>query len=120
MAVHLYESNKRKCFALHRLVALAFIPNPESKPEVNHIDYDRKNCGVSNLEWATGEENRDHSKPHHARGNRMTTATHNEEQVRKVKALIAEGWRTKDIARECGTHTPFVSKVRNGVIWAHV
>lgn len=46
---------------VHRLIALAFIPNPERKPEVNHIDGDTKHNHASNLEWVTSQENYAHA-----------------------------------------------------------
>lgn len=50
-------SIKRKKYAVHRLVALAFIPNPENKPEIDHIDGNPQNNNVSNLRWVTRREN---------------------------------------------------------------
>lgn len=59
--VELVKDGKRKGFKVHRLVAQAFIPNPDEKPQVNHIDGDKTNNYVDNLEWATASENSIHA-----------------------------------------------------------
>lgn len=56
----LYEQGKKTCckhFLVARLVALAFIPNPDNKPEIDHIDGDRHNNRADNLRWVTHKEN---------------------------------------------------------------
>ena len=58
--VQLSYPKKRKAF-VHRLVAEAFIPNPENLPIVNHKDFDILNCRVDNLEWTTLQGNYDYS-----------------------------------------------------------
>lgn len=55
--VKLNYGDRSKKFMVHRLVALAFIDNPNNKPQVDHIDRDRTNNHVSNLQWVTAKEN---------------------------------------------------------------
>ena len=59
--VHLRTETTNMNKLIHRLVAETFIPNPLNKPQINHIDGNKKNNCVSNLEWATQSENMQHA-----------------------------------------------------------
>lgn len=59
--VGLTKDGVQKFFAVHRLLAIAFIPNPENKPCINHIDGDKYNNSLDNLEWVTHSENTIHA-----------------------------------------------------------
>lgn len=60
-SVKLYKDNIGHQKAVHRVVAEAYIPNPENKPQVNHKDLNKKNNEVQNLEWVTQDENQSHA-----------------------------------------------------------
>ncbi len=53
----LYKNKKAKTFLVHRMVAIAFIPNPYNKPQINHKDGNKLNLSLSNLEWASCRDN---------------------------------------------------------------
>lgn len=59
--VELYSNNGRKTINIHRLVAMTFIPNPDNKETINHIDGNKINNRVDNLEWNTRQENFNHA-----------------------------------------------------------
>lgn len=58
----LFKDGSEKTLLIHRLVALAFIPNPNNLPEVNHKDGNKRNNCVDNLEWMTSKENQNHAR----------------------------------------------------------
>lgn len=83
----------RTTMRVHRMVAEAFISNSAGKPVVNHIDFDRANNKVGNLEWCTQEENLRHSEHRLNRrywaGKRSPSASLTDDQVREMRRLYA-------------------------------
>jgi hypothetical protein len=61
LSVSLNTNGYRKYMKVHRIVALNYLSNPDNKPQVNHIDGNKQNNDVSNLEWVTGSENIKHA-----------------------------------------------------------
>lgn len=62
LRVNLRKEGNVRQYCLHRLVAQAFVPNPEDKPEVNHKNGKRDDCRAENLEWCTHSENQLHRR----------------------------------------------------------
>jgi hypothetical protein len=86
----LLVNGKSKRFYIHRLVAIIYIPNPSNKPWVNHIDGNRSNNNINNLEWSTISENIKHSYTNLGRTykGRLVGFRHSEET--KYKMSIAK------------------------------
>ena len=61
MCINLYKNSKVHKFQVHRLIAVYFLPNPNNLPEINHIDGNRLNNDIDNLEWCTRQQNMQHA-----------------------------------------------------------
>lgn len=109
LRVTLYKSNVGKCQFIHRLVAQAFIPNPQNKPEINHIDENKENNFVDNLEWVTTKENLNY-------GTRNLRAS---KSLSKPIICIETGieyYGTHECARKMGLKPSNINKVLKGML----
>ena len=77
LQINLRKNGKSYHFVVHRLVAQAFIPNPDNLPQVNHIDGNKQNNNVKNLEWCDNSYNQIHA-------NKMGLNKHRIERVKEV------------------------------------
>ena len=107
--VGLRKNKKTKTCYVHRLIAQTFIPNPDNLPEVNHIDEDKTNNRVDNLEWKTHRDNINHG----THNERSAKAKINGKKSKKVLQLSLSGEliREWESTNECG---------RNGFIQSAV
>lgn len=120
--VGLCKDSKIVTRPVHRLVAQAFIPNPEEKPEVNHKDGNKKNNLCTNLEWNTSEENRRHALEtglFNSKGSKNPNSKLTEEDVIKIRSRIMAGEQQKLIAREYKITQEMVSLIKRRRFWKH-
>jgi len=122
LLVDLYSKNKKHhTVTIHRLVALAFIPNTENKSEVNHINGDKTDNNINNLEWVTDSENMKHAfatglRSHMGVNNTRTHLT--EAQVIEIYMLAHAGsLKQKEIGRRYGISYVTVSFIKTGRTW---
>jgi len=120
MYVDLCKDGKVKKFTVHRLVALNMIPNPENKLQVNHINGNKTDNRVANLEWNTRSENQKHSISiglRSAKGIKNSQAKLTEKQVLEIRK---SAHCLKTLAQKYSVSISTISEVRNNKIWTHI
>lgn len=114
----------QKSFAVHRLVAEAFLENPDNKPQVNHIDGNRKNNNISNLEWVTASENVKHAYKigiMYRKGEAHPKVKLTERQVKEIYILAkTKKFIQRDIGRMYNISRETVSDIARGRTWSHI
>jgi hypothetical protein len=112
---------------VHKLVADAFVPNPDNKPCVNHINHDPFDARAVNLEWCTHRENTMHSYlagrlpvPHPGHGVDNHDAKLTDDDVRKIREMSATGLSNAKVAKVFGIDRSIVSRIKNRQSWKHV
>lgn len=119
--VTLWIKNIPKHQSVHRLMAKAFIPNPENKAQVNHIDGNKKNNNIENLEWATISENSKHAFDLNLRTGRP--GEKNSNSVLTMKAVLDIIEQRKNnvpccvLAKKYGVSANHISRVASGKRW---
>lgn len=112
---------KRHTVKVHRLVAKVFIPNPDNKPEINHLDGDRSNNRIDNLEWCTRSENEKHAYKIGLKtmvGGKNFHAKLTEEQVREIRNQSTSSYI--GLAVKYGVTPSCISSIMRRKTWKHV
>lgn len=126
--VKLSAINKNFATAVHRLVAMAFIPNPDDLPQVNHKDGDKGNNLLGNLEWCDNAGNQKHAFEHGlhvypvGEDHVMAVLTESDviaikEELRRVPAYKGQ---LMDIGRRYGVTNHCIFDIKHGRAWGHV
>lgn len=109
-------------YKVHRLVAIAFIPNPDNLPQVNHIDGNKTNNSVTNLEWCTGEYNLKHKKE-----NGLCSSMPGEEHPRHIlteqqviEIYLDTSHTQKELGTMYGVSRGTIQAIKYGRLWSHV
>ena len=112
---------------VHRLVALTWIQNPDALPVINHIDGNKENNRIENLEWCTQSYNMKHAHRNGLakgmvllKGDKSIAAKLTERKVANIKFRLLHGDRAVDLAKEYGVNKNTIAELKAGRSWSHV
>ena len=119
-----YYDSKPYRINIHREVAIAFIPNPENKPQVNHINGNKLFDWAGNLEWVTPKENTAHAVSSglmNFRGSMHPENVYSVDQIHNVCKLLENPSMTNvEISNKTNVNRSIVYSIRHGRSWTHI
>lgn len=121
--VRLSKDGKGTTFRIHRLVAIHFLENPNNYEIVNHIDSNKTNNKISNLEWCSELDNRLHARNifnDTAYGEECNLSVLTEDQVREIRANGKMGLTNAQIGEKYGVSHETIRCILNGKSWKHI
>lgn len=118
-------NNKRIQYSIHRLVAELYIPNPENKPEVNHINGVKTDNRVDNLEWVSSTENMKHAYKLGLKkvlnGDSNGNSKLNEKQIAEIRQKYTpRKYSTYKLAKEYNVSQSVVFYIIKNIMWKHI
>ena len=123
--VTLYLNKKAVRFYIHRIIAELYVENPNNYPCVNHIDGDKLNNSIENLEWCTMSQNTRHAIStglfQAARGEKQHTSKLTEKQVLRIRKLYQDRKMTqKELGKKYKVNPSTISDIITRVSWKHI
>lgn len=122
--VTMYNSTEQRTRYVHRLVAAAYLPNPDNLPQVNHIDGNKSNNSITNLEWCTIQHNNQHALATGlrvaAKGEDNSMAKLSEAEAIEIIHYLLEGLSNIEIASIYELHDRYVSLIRGKKRWKYL
>ncbi len=118
------RNNTQKHKRVNRLVAIAFVPNINNKPQVNHKDGNKLNNKIENLEWVTSSENKIHSIEmglvNASKGEKHWNVKLNIQDVYEIRSLRKSGGLYREIAEKFKVNTSTIADIIKKRTWIHI
>ena len=118
----IYDNGKYQRILVHRMIAKVFIENPLNKPFVNHINGNKQDNSVINLEWVTSHENHIHAMNNglKAKGESHGVSKLDNAKVIEIKKLLKDKMPQRKIAKLFGVCQATIKDIKNNTTWKHI